>query len=81
MPPSVPKEIVSYWVQKGKSQEVIKVEKKKMGRPTDSPKDTMLRIRIDSETVEKLGVIATKTGKSKSEIVRDGIDEQYNKIK
>ena len=60
---------------------MVKVEQKKMGRPTDNPKNTMLRIRIDNKTVEKLDMISYKTGKSKSEIVRDGIDEQYNKIK
>ena len=41
----------------------------------------MLRVRIDKKTVEKLELIALKTGKSKSKIVRDGIDEQYSKIK
>lgn len=48
---------------------------------TDNPKDTMLRVRIDKTTVEKLNYLSSKTGKSKSEIVRDGIDEQYSKIK
>lgn len=48
---------------------------------TDNPKDTMLRVRIDKKTVEKLELIALKTGKSKSKIVRDGIDERYSKIK
>lgn len=48
---------------------------------TDNPKDTMLRVRIDKITVDKLDLIALKTGKSKSKIVRDGIDEQYSKIK
>lgn len=48
---------------------------------TDKPKDTMLRVRIDKETVEKLEFVSENLGISKSEVVRKGIDEQYKKCK
>jgi len=48
---------------------------------TNNPKDTMLRVRIDKETVNKLNFISEHLKLSKSEIVRNGIDEQYNKLK
>lgn len=54
---------------------------KKGSKLTDNPKDTMLRVRIDKETVEKLDFIAETLNLSKSEVVRKGIDEQYQKIK
>lgn len=48
---------------------------------TDNPKDTMFRVRLDKETVKKLDYLAEELKKSKSEIVRNGIEEQYKKIK
>lgn len=54
---------------------------KKGTKLTDKPKNTMLRVRIDDETVNKLDFISNTKNISKSEIVRIGIDEQYKKIK
>lgn len=54
---------------------------KKGTKLTDKPKNTMLRVRIDDETVNKLDFISNAKNISKSEIVRIGIDEQYKKIK
>ena len=48
---------------------------------TDNPKDTMLRVRLDKDTVNKLNFISEHLKLSKSEVVRNGIDEQYNKLK
>lgn len=53
----------------------------KRGRPTDSKKDFMLRVRLDDETKEKLERIEQQTSKSKSEIVRNGIAEQFDRLK
>lgn len=53
----------------------------KMGQKlTDTPKDTMLRTRVDKETVEKLEYVANKLEISRSEVVRRGIDDEYQKI-
>ncbi len=48
---------------------------------TDSPKNHMLRVRMDTETLEKLDTICEEEGQTRSEIVRRGIEEQYQKTK
>lgn len=53
---------------------------KKMGRPTDSPKDYMLRVRMDQDTLRKLDSCCYAEKLSRSEIVRKGIQEQYDKL-
>ena len=47
----------------------------------DNPKDFMLRVRLDQELLKKLDKCCVKTGKTRSGIVRDGIEEQYQKMK
>lgn len=54
---------------------------KKGTKLTDTPKDTMFRVRMDKETIEKMEYVSNELGISKSEVVRKGIDEQYQKIK
>lgn len=54
---------------------------KKMGRPTESKKDFMLRTRIEPEILKKLEIIAEKEKISKSEVVRRGIEIQYETLK
>lgn len=53
---------------------------KKIGRPTKSPKDYMLRTRLDKETVEKLDYVAEQSQLTRSEIVRKGIEMQYDQL-
>lgn len=51
------------------------------GRPTDKRKDTILRLRIDTDTHELLSKYAKQKGVSMSEIVREavyGIVKQTN---
>lgn len=47
---------------------------------TDTPKDKMLRVRIDSDTEQKLNAVCNFKQKSKSDIVREGIEQQYTEI-
>lgn len=54
---------------------------KKGTKLTDKPKDYMLRVRLDSETVDKLDTVCKETNTSRSEAVRNGIEQQYQKIK
>lgn len=54
---------------------------KKGTKLTDNPKDFMLRVRLDNATVEKLDTVCKKQGKNRSEVVRNGIEEQYQKAK
>lgn len=47
---------------------------------TDSPKDKTLKVRLDAETEEKLVFLSKNTGRTKSQVIRDGIIEQYEKM-
>lgn len=47
----------------------------------DNPKDFMLRTRLDEETLSKLDYSAEKFKVSRSEIVRRGIEDEYQKAK
>lgn len=60
---------------------MIRVEKKKMGRPTDNPKSYRESFRLSEKDMEKMKFCMEVTGMSKTDIVRQGIDEVYRKIK
>lgn len=51
---------------------------KKGTRLTDNPKDYMLRVRMDKETLHKLDEVCKVQSVSRSEAVRQGIEKQYN---
>ena len=52
----------------------------KMGQKIkNNPKDYMLRVRLDNETLDKLTYSSEKFNISCSEIVRRGIDDEYQK--
>ena len=52
----------------------------KLGRPTQSPKNHETRIRMSDEDIKMLNACVAKTGRTKSDIIRGGIREVYNKI-
>lgn len=45
----------------------------------DNPKNKLLQVRIDKETLEKLDCVVELTGVSRSEVVRKGIENEYQK--
>lgn len=47
----------------------------------DDPIKKLIHLRVNNETIEKLEYVSEKTGKNKSEVIRDGIDLQYETIK
>lgn len=53
----------------------------KSGRPTNNPKNYMLRARIDNETLAILDECCKITQLSRSEIVRISIVDYHKKIK
>jgi len=53
---------------------------KKMGRPTDSPKDTTLKIRMDKDSLEKLKICSEELGISRSEVIRSSIRKTYGEL-
>ncbi len=54
---------------------------KKGTKLTDNPKDYTLRVRMDNQTLQKLDKICTTQGINRSEVVRQGIEQQYLKLK
>lgn len=60
-----------------KESEVNALGLRKGTKLTDTPKNKMLRIRIDEETSRKLNAICEAQGKSMSEVVRAGIERLY----
>lgn len=62
-------------------KEVKKLGIKKGTKLTDTPKDYMLRVRMDKETLQQLDECCEATGLSRSGVVRNGIREQHAKIK
>lgn len=43
----------------------------------DNPKDKRIEIRMDNETVRKLDVLADEQKVSRAEVIRQGIEIQY----
>ena len=56
-------------------------KKRGPGRPTEKRKDTILRLRIDSDTHRKLSECAAVRQVSMSELVREAIDEIFRREK
>lgn len=50
----------------------------KMGQKiTDKPKNKLIQVRMDNETVEKLDYLAAEQNSDRSKIIRQGIEIQY----
>lgn len=50
----------------------------KMGQKlTDNPKNKLIQVRMDKETVEKLDCLVAEQNSDRSKIVRQGIEIQY----
>lgn len=47
---------------------------------TDTPKDRTLKVRFDADIENKLNAICKKTNKTKAQVIRDGIEKQYEEI-
>lgn len=51
------------------------------GRPTDDPKVLNTRVRLSEDDIAMLKYCCEKTGKKKSEIIREGIRKVYTELK
>ena len=51
---------------------------KKIGRPTDSLKDKMLRIRVDDSVIEKLDALVRLEKSNRSAVIRSAIEREYD---
>lgn len=48
---------------------------------TDKPKDTVVKARMDRETVEKLDTLVSEQDSDRSKVIRRGIEIQYEERK
>lgn len=53
---------------------------KKMGRPTDNPKDIMVKFRADKTTYENLKECSDKLGVSQAEVLRRGVKKVHDDL-
>ena len=54
----------------------------KRGRPPlENPKDYMLRVRMDEESLRRLDECCRALGLSRSEVARKGIEELFRQVK
>lgn len=53
---------------------------KKGTKLTDNPKNLTFKVRLDEKTVEKLEAVSKETATSKAEVIRKGIEVQYNAL-
>ena len=53
---------------------------KKLGRPTDNPKDITMKIRLDKQTSEKLEKCSVKLEVSRAEVVRRGVNKIHDDL-
>ncbi len=61
-------------------ERVETLEKVKMGRPTENPRTEQYRIRLTKEEVELLAECSEKSGKSKADVLRAGLDLFYKTL-
>lgn len=48
---------------------------------TDNPKDKMIRVRMDEDTVQKLDYLVKESNSDRSKVIRNGIEIQYESVK
>ena len=48
---------------------------------TDKPKDTIVKVRMDRETVERLDTLVSEHDSDRSKVIRRGIEIQYEERK
>lgn len=48
---------------------------------TDNPKDKLIQVRMDKETVEKLDCLVAEQNSDRSKVIRHGIEIQYENAK
>ena len=54
---------------------------KKIGRPTDNPKENYTGIRLSDNELEKLKFCMEHTGMTKTGVIRAGIEIVYDQIR
>ena len=73
--------IIAHGPSIGKREGTKRIEKKKMGRPTDSPKSKPIHVRLDEDTNSILDRYCEQEGVSRAEGIRRGIKKLLDDIK
>lgn len=63
----------------GSEREVKNVQKKKLGRPTDSPKRHEIKVRLDDAALETLDGYCKRKEITRVQGIRDGINSLKDK--
>lgn len=58
----------------------MRLGNKKMGRPTDNPKNTSIKFKADDETVKKLKECSEKLEVSRAEVLRRGVHRMHDDL-
>lgn len=69
------------WGYKNKLKQGDAMNPPRTGRPTNDPKTVSVRIRLSESDQMKLEYCSGTTGKTKAEIIREGIDNVYNELR
>ena len=59
----------------------MEATKKKMGRPTENPKNIQTRIRMTEEEAKKLEYCAKEKNMTKTDVIILGIEKVYTELK
>ncbi len=62
------------------SKDVVKINGKKMGRPTDDPKNRTVRFRLTESERQKLAECSRLSGLSLTDVIMRGIDKVYQEL-
>ena len=54
---------------------------KKLGRPTDNPKNIMVKFRADEDAFQKLKECSDAMQVSQAEVLRQGVHKMYDGLK
>lgn len=54
---------------------------KKVGRPTDNPKNIMVKFRADEDTYQKLKECSNAMRVSQAEVLRQGVHKMHDGLK
>ena len=60
---------------------MISIEKKKIGRPTQKPKNGRFEMRTSEEEEKMLDFCCSSTGKKRAEIMRMGLKKVYEELR
>ncbi len=54
--------------------------RQKPGPHPENPKDTMIKLRVDNITIEKIEACKKGYGINRSEVLRRGVDKMYEEL-